>query len=63
MLEIDIPGTGLLRLQHLVLDYNGTLATDGALLPGVDERARTLAARFIAPPQRRETGSDPRAGV
>ena len=33
MLEIDIPGQDLLRLHHLVCDYNGTLACDGRLLP------------------------------
>jgi P-type E1-E2 ATPase len=35
MLCIDIPGSTLLALEHLVLDYNGTLALDGTLLPGV----------------------------
>lgn len=35
MLAIDIPGFGDLRLAHLVLDYNGTLACDGALMAGV----------------------------
>ncbi|HET6352482.1 MAG TPA: ATPase P [Coriobacteriia bacterium] len=29
MLSIDIPGFGLLELEHLVLDVNGTLAQDG----------------------------------
>lgn len=43
MIELAIPGFADLRLQHLVLDYNGTLARDGELLPGVDERLRRLA--------------------
>lgn len=43
MLTIDIPGFKTLRLQHLVLDYNGTLAQDGLLLPGVAERLEALA--------------------
>lgn len=42
---IDIPGFGPLDLAHLVLDYNGTLALDGALLPGVAERIRALDGR------------------
>jgi soluble P-type ATPase len=42
MLEIDIPGYRALRLEHLVLDYNGTLACDGALLDGVRERLNAL---------------------
>jgi len=41
MIEIDIPGYGQLLLAHLVLDYNGTLACDGQMVPGV---ARTLYA-------------------
>lgn len=43
MIEIEIPGGDALRLRHLVLDYNGTLAVDGALLAGVAERLRALA--------------------
>jgi soluble P-type ATPase len=46
MIEIDIPGLAPLRLEHLVLDYNGTLATDGALIPGVGGRMQTLATRL-----------------
>jgi len=44
MLAIDIPGHLRLELTDLVLDYNGTLALDGALLPGVAERLRALSA-------------------
>jgi P-type E1-E2 ATPase len=43
MLEIVIPGFGELHLEHLVVDYNGTLAFDGELLPGVEQRLRELA--------------------
>ena len=43
MIEINLPGAQLLRLSHLILDYNGTLAADGSLLPGVAERLGTLA--------------------
>ena len=38
-----IPGQDSLEVRHLVLDYNGTLATDGTLVPGVAERLRELA--------------------
>lgn len=44
MLSISIPGFGGLRLVHLVCDYNGTLAHDGRLLPGVVEALAALAA-------------------
>jgi len=43
MIEIDVPGYGRLALSHLVLDYNGTLACDGDLLPGVPEALNRLA--------------------
>ncbi len=47
MIEIAIPGGEVLRLNHLVLDYNGTLAADGTLLPGVAERLLALAKRVM----------------
>lgn len=37
MIDLDIPGFGVFALRHLVLDYNGTLALNGHLLPGVRE--------------------------
>lgn len=43
MLEIDIPGFGLLRLEHLVSDFTGTLSLDGRLLPGVREQLNKIA--------------------
>jgi len=43
MIDLDIPGYGHLTLEHLVLDYNGTLAVDGGLLPGVKSILNTLA--------------------
>lgn len=42
MLEIVIPFRDQLRLEHLVLDLNGTVALDGVLLPGVRERLARL---------------------
>ena len=44
MIALDVPGFGELRLAHLVCDYNGTLAVDGELLPGVAAALRELAA-------------------
>jgi len=43
MIEISIPGFRSLRLSHLVLDYNGTLAVDGHLLAGVGDALTALA--------------------
>jgi P-type E1-E2 ATPase len=42
MIEIEIPGRGMLRLQHLVTDVNGTLAVDGMLIEGVAEKIHAL---------------------
>ncbi len=38
MLSVGIPGFGNFELRYLVLDFNGTMACDGVLLPGVSER-------------------------
>jgi P-type E1-E2 ATPase len=37
MIEIDIPGYTILRLHHLTLDVNGTIAKDGCLIEGTRE--------------------------
>ena len=46
MLEIAVPGYRHFRFQHLVLDFNGTLAVDGVLLGGVSERLSVLAQKL-----------------
>ena len=46
MIEIIIPDYRSLHLQHLVLDYNGTLAQDGLLLEGVRSRLESLAGQL-----------------
>ncbi len=38
MIKIDIPGRNSLIINHLVLDYNGTIAVDGRLIEGLPER-------------------------
>ncbi len=43
MLEIMIPGDKTIELQHLVLDFNGTLACDGKLVDGVKSRLEDLS--------------------
>ena len=42
---IEIPGRRRLCWDHLVCDYNGTLALDGDLLVEVRETLHALAAR------------------
>jgi len=46
MVEVAIPGHKLLRLRHLVLDYNGTLGVDGEIIEGVREALEALAAEL-----------------
>jgi soluble P-type ATPase len=43
VIEINIPDFGHLRIAHLVLDYNGTLAFDGQLISGVADLLGLLA--------------------
>jgi P-type E1-E2 ATPase len=46
LLEIGIPEFGILRLEHLVLDYNGTIAFDGKLSPLVKEKLAQLSQKL-----------------
>ncbi len=43
MIKVNIPGRGDYVIEKLLLDYNGTIALDGTLLPGVGERITRLA--------------------
>jgi P-type E1-E2 ATPase len=43
MLKISIPGRDKLVLKHIVLDFNGTMALEGKLIPGVGERLNKLS--------------------
>ena len=45
-MKIDIPGRQTLEFQHIAIDYNGTIAVDGCLLPGVRERLEELAKQM-----------------
>lgn len=46
MLSLSIPGFAELRLVDLVADFNGTLAFDGRLLPGIREALGEVAANL-----------------
>lgn len=43
MIAIDIPGMKRLFIKNIVLDFNGTIAMDGRLIPGVREKLKSLA--------------------
>jgi soluble P-type ATPase len=44
--EIAVPHYGTLTLGHVVLDYNGTLAKDGTLLPAAKALLAPLCERY-----------------
>jgi hypothetical protein len=37
MIKLNIPGFGILELEHFVTDFSGTLSEDGKVLPGMIE--------------------------
>ncbi len=61
MIELSIPGLGDCVWEDLVLDLNGTLTTDGVLLPGVAERlgrlSKALALRLLTADTRGTAGA------
>ncbi len=46
MFSVDIPGGESLEIEHILLDYNGTIAIDGKLIAGVAEKINQLADRL-----------------
>jgi hypothetical protein len=62
-MELAIPGFGRLSLEHLVLDYNGTLAVDGKLLPGVKARLARLSGMLRIHVVTADTFGKARAGL
>lgn len=46
MIEFEIPGRKKIRAEHLVLDYNGTVAVDGELLPGISGLLNLLSEKI-----------------
>jgi len=46
MIELNIPGRGVLQLEHMVCDVNGTLALDGKLPDGLARALYSLRDRL-----------------
>lgn len=46
MIEISVPGRGLIQIDHLVCDVNGTLALDGMLIDGVKQHLKSLSTHL-----------------
>jgi len=45
VIQIDIPGWGNMEIENVVLDLNGTLATDGKIPSEVKKKTSSLAGR------------------
>ena len=45
MIELHIPGRGIVELKYAVFDVNGTLATDGQLIIGIEPLIAQLRDR------------------
>ena len=43
MIRVDIPGWGNIEIENLVLDLNGTIATDGKIPSEVKEKIKSLS--------------------
>ena len=43
MIQINIPGYKTLRIENLIMDFNGTIALNGNLMEGIDKRLQSLS--------------------
>jgi len=43
MIPLNVPGREKLVLKNIVLDFNGTIALDGVLLPGVQNKLNDIS--------------------
>jgi len=47
MISIDVPGSGLIELEHFVTDYSGALSEDGELIKEKDtQKTHILLLNF-----------------
>jgi soluble P-type ATPase len=46
MIKIDIPGIKKINAEHLVLDYNGTVAVDGNLISGAADLLNQISSEL-----------------
>jgi len=46
MIDIEIPGSGTLKLEYFVTDFSGTLSEDGIVLSGVREKLQALSEKL-----------------
>jgi len=48
IVEINIPGRGIIKIKNLLLDYNGTIACDGKVIPSVKEKIEAIDKKGIS---------------
>jgi soluble P-type ATPase len=46
MVVIEIPGKGIVQIKNLLLDLNGTIATDGVIAPKIKRMINTLSQKL-----------------
>lgn len=46
MLDLNIPGFGELKIQHIVFGFNGTLAVSGSLIDGIETHLTILTKKY-----------------
>ena len=61
MLCLDIPNRDRLDIAHVILDFNGTIATDGQLIPGVSIRIEALSSQVAVHVITADTNASARA--
>ena len=46
MVRIEIPGIDTIKVNNLVLDFNGTIATDGVIDRGIKDKIEELSQKI-----------------
>jgi P-type E1-E2 ATPase len=46
LIRLEVPGWSTFKLEHLLLDMNGTIALDGEPVAGVEEQVAVLSTRL-----------------
>lgn len=66
MITLDIPGWGHIDIEFLLLDLNGTIATDGKISPEVRDKINTLSKQvkiYVLTADTYQTGKEETKGL
>lgn len=61
MICLDLPHQDPISIEHVILDFNGTIATDGQLIAGVAERIAELSSQVTVHVITADTNASARA--